>query len=75
MDLNKAEMILSEAIACYISNNPEKKGDIIAAINTIGSSHREAANLIEQHGQLMERTGKIMRIQNALMCASLRAYP
>jgi hypothetical protein len=75
MELQKAEFILSEAIDCYISNYPEKKGDIIAAINTIGSVQKETAQLLARESQVIDNAGKIVRLQNFLMHAALKAYP
>jgi hypothetical protein len=74
MDLSKAELILSEAIDCYISQNPEKKGDITAAISTIETALTDAAGLIEKHGKLIERAGKILYLQDAVIRVASQVY-
>ncbi|NTW17706.1 MAG: hypothetical protein HGA41_09680 [Syntrophaceae bacterium] len=75
MDIQNAELILSEAIEFYISQHPQKKGDLIAAIDTIGNAQRSSAELLEQESDALTRAGQIVQLQNAIMNAVVRAYP
>lgn len=75
MDIEKAHLILSEAVDCYITTYPEKKGDIAAALKTIGKAHEDCADLLHENRQTLEQAGKVVTLQNSLIRASLRVYP